>query len=98
VRVDREVALGEALVRLEQFEFGGDSLKLHLHVDPPGPVTVRLAANGRRLEVLEAELDEATGRGRITAYPVLKADAAVAVELKGRGRGTEATLEVPLPD
>jgi hypothetical protein len=98
VKVDREVAVGEATVRLEQLECGGDSVKLHVRIDPPGVLSVRLAADGRRLEVLEVEVDEATGRGRVIAYPVLRADSAVVVELKGRGRGAEGSIEIRLPD
>ena len=96
VKVERDVDLGDARVRVEQLDCAGDSVKLLMRVDPPGPVTVRLSADGRRLEILESEIDETTGRGRVVAYPVLRTDAAVRVEIKGKGRGAEASVEVTL--
>jgi len=96
VKVEREVALGQAKVRIEQLDCSGDSVKLLLGVDPPGPVTVRLTVGGRRLEVLESEIDEETGRGRVVAYPVLRVDAVLRVMLRGKGRGAEAEIEIPL--
>jgi hypothetical protein len=98
VKLGRDVTLGGGTVRLEQLECTGDSVRLLLRADPPAPPTVRLWADGRRLEILETEFDEDAGHGRVVAYPVLRTDAIVRVELKGRGRGAEATLEVPLED
>lgn len=98
VRVERDVAVGAATVRVEQLDCAGDSVRLQFRVDPPGAVAVRLAADGRRLEVLEHEVDEASGRGRVVAYPVLRGESVVRIELRGRGRGAEGTLEIPLGD
>jgi hypothetical protein len=58
---------------------------------------LKLFADGRRLQVLELEIDESTGRGKATAYPLMRTDAALRVELKGRGKGSEATVDIPLP-
>jgi hypothetical protein len=94
VKVDRTVALGDASARIEQLDCAGESARLHLSVDPPGQVTVRITADGRRLEALETDLDEATGRVKVTTYPVLRSATSVRIELKRRG--AEASLEVPL--
>ena len=94
IKVERDLALGDATVHVDQLDCGGDSAKLHLRVDPPGPITVKLSADGRRLDVLELDLDEATGRGKVTSYPVLRADASVRIDFKRRG--AEASLEVAL--
>jgi hypothetical protein len=96
VRVDKRVRLGAMTVRVEQVECGGDSIRLSLVLDPPGPLTVRLSAGGARVEVLELELDDATGRGKVTAYPLMRTDAALHIELKGRDRAAKA-LDVKLP-
>jgi hypothetical protein len=96
VRVDRGVALGDAKVLVEQIDCGGDSIKVHLRVDPPRPVTVRLTADGDRLEVLESEMDEVTGRARITAYPLLRVHDTLRIELRGKARGEQAALDVVL--
>ena len=66
-------------------------------MEPAGEISVKLLADGRRLQVLELELDEETGRGRATAYPLMRTDGALRVELKGRARGSEAAVDIPLP-
>jgi hypothetical protein len=71
-------------------------VKVHLRVDPPGPVSARLAADGSRLEVLETEVDETTGRGKVVAYPVMREHDVLRIELHGKARGAEGSLEVPL--
>lgn len=98
VRVDRDVDLGGfARVRIEQVDCGGDAIKMGLSVSPPEPISVKLAADGTRLEVLDVDLDEATGRGRVTAYPVLRTHGTLRIELKGRARGAEGAVDVSLP-
>ena len=94
VKVERVVDLGDATVRIEQLDCGGESAKLHLLVEPPGPVAVKLSADGRRLDVLETEIDETTGRGKVTAYPVLRTVSTIRINLKRRG--AEASLDVAL--
>jgi hypothetical protein len=97
VKVDRGVAVGDLKVLVDHLDCGGDSIRLHLRIDPPAPLSTRLLADGRALEVLETELDEATGRCRVMAYPLLRADATLRIELRGRGRGASGSLEVRLP-
>jgi hypothetical protein len=96
VRVNRAVVLGEVKVLIEQIDCGGDSIKLHLRAEPPVPVSVRLAADGGRLEVLDSELEEASGRAKVTAYPLLRSHGTLRIELQGKGRA-EAGLDVSLP-
>lgn len=98
VRPDREVELGDGTkVLVEQLDCGGDSIKLHLRVDPPGPLSVKLAADGARLEVLETEVDETSSRAKITAYPLLRTVTTLRIELRGGAKGSEGTVEVELP-
>jgi hypothetical protein len=95
VKVNRRLAVGDSRVLVEHVDCGGDSVKVHLRVDPPAPVTARLSADGRPLEVLDTEIDE-NGRGRVTAYPVMRVDATLRIELRGKARGSDAALEVDL--
>jgi hypothetical protein len=97
VKVDRAVAVGDGKVLVEQIECGGDSVKVHLRADPPMAVTARLFAGGGRLEVLDTELDETTGRGKVLAYPVMRGQRSLRIELRGRGRGAQGSLDVELP-
>jgi hypothetical protein len=98
VRIDESVRLGERVTaHVEQLDCAGDSVRLSLTVEPPGPVTARLLADGTVLEPLESDVDEATGRARFTTYPLLRSHAALRIELKGRGRGASGSLDVRLP-
>jgi hypothetical protein len=97
VKVERAVAVGDGKVLVEQVECGGDSVKVHFRADPPMPVTAKLFANGGRLEVLETELDEATGRGKVVAYPVMRGQRTLRIELRGKGKGVQGALDVDLP-
>jgi hypothetical protein len=97
VKVGRRVRLGGSTVHVEQVDCSGDSIRLHLLVEPAGELTLKLFADGRRLQVLELELEEATGRGKAVAYPLLRTDGALRVELRGRGRGEEAAIDIALP-
>jgi hypothetical protein len=98
VKVDEEVKLGDGSVLIvDQVECGGDSIKVLFAVEPPGPVTAQLSADGARLEVLDIEIDEVTGRGKVTAYPLLRTVAVLGTEWKARGRGEAGALDVHLP-
>lgn len=96
VKVGKKVRLGDQTVQVEQVDCAGDSIKVSLRADPPGAVALKLFADGRRLQVLEIEADEEGGRAKATAYPLLRADEVLRIELKGRARGSEEAIEVPL--
>jgi hypothetical protein len=98
VKVGERVRLGDAGVSVEQVDCAGDSIRIAILVQPPSQeVTVKLSADGRRLEVLEVEIDEDSGRGRVTAYPLFRSDEVLRIALRGRGRGAEASIDVRLP-
>jgi hypothetical protein len=98
VPVGRGVELpGGVTVRVEQIDCGGDSIKLHLLVTPPEPVTVRLLADGVRLHVLDADFEGSSGRGKVVAYPLLRAHSNLRIDLKGGPRAGQGTLDVRLP-
>jgi len=96
VRVDKSVRLGATSVRVEHVECGGEAIKIGFSVDPPGPLTFHLSAGDARVEILEIELDEMTGRGRITAYPLMRTVTRLRIQIKGKGRGAEGALDVKL--
>lgn len=98
VPVGREIDLpGGATVRVEQIDCGGDSIKVHVLVTPPEPVTVRLSADGGRLPVLESDFEGSSGRGKVVAYPLLRAHSNLRIEVKGGSRAGQGTLDVRLP-
>lgn len=95
VRVDETIALDDAKVSLEHIECAGDSIKIHVVVEPPSPPILRVSADGQSLQVLEVELDEETGHGKVTAYPVMRSHSRLRVDV-GVGRGRRGTVEVDL--
>jgi hypothetical protein len=95
VKVDREVEVGAARIRIEQLDGAGDSARLHLHVEPPTAISVGVTADGDPIEVLETERDEASGRTRVTTYPVMRVHERVTLDL--REGHASASVEIALP-
>jgi hypothetical protein len=98
VEVGRGIDLsGGATVKVEQIDCGGDSIKVHVRVTPPELVTVRLSADGGRLPVLESDFDGSTGRGKVVAYPLLRAHSTLRIDVRAPSRAGQGTLDVRLP-
>jgi hypothetical protein len=98
VQVGRAIDLpGGATVKVEQIDCGGDSIKVHVQVTPPEPVTVRLSADGGRLPVLESDFEGSTGRGKVLAYPLLRAHSTLRIDVRAPSRAGQGTLDVRLP-
>ena len=86
---------GGPTVLVDHVECSGDSTTVHFSSEPAGSVGWRLLADGTPVALLDTTLDERSGKGRITAYPLLKTHRALTIELASkRGR---ATLEIVLP-
>jgi hypothetical protein len=81
---------GGPKVRVEQLEGAGDSVTLRYVA--PESVDVRLSADGARLPVLESAFDPDAGTGTVLAYPLLRSQGSVTIEIRGA-----PPLEVPLP-
>lgn len=96
LRVDRDVRLAGGRVRMEQIDCAADSVKVQFKAAPGQAVTVRLAADGRPLHVLYLDRDEASGRGKVVAYPLLKTHRSLRIEVQA-GRGDNGVLDITLP-
>jgi hypothetical protein len=81
---------GGPKVRLEQLDCGGDSSTLRY--EAAASVDLRLSADGARVPVLDAGFDEERQAGSVTAYPLLKSQLSLTIEIKGA-----PAVEVPLP-
>jgi hypothetical protein len=79
-----------AAVSVESLECLGDSIRIAFAADELPPMA--LAIDGRPHAVLDVEYDEDSGRGRAIAYPVLRADQRLSIDL-----GTGTPVEVALP-
>jgi hypothetical protein len=97
VRVDRTVKLGDATLRVERCQAGTDGVTVRFSVDPPREVSLRVFADGTRLDVVEQELDTTTGRGTVKTYPVPRSRSTLRIEVGGRPRGKRAEIAVELP-
>jgi hypothetical protein len=98
VQVGRAIDLpGGSTVKVEQIDCGGDSIKVHVQVSPPEQLTVRLSADGGRLPVLESDFEGSTGRGKVVAYPLLRAHSSLRIDVKAPSPTGRGTLDVRLP-
>jgi hypothetical protein len=79
-----------AAVSIESLECLGDSIRIAFAAD--ALPAMALSIDGRPHAVLDVEYDEDSGRGRMIAYPVLRADQRLSIDL-----GTGKPVEVPLP-
>jgi hypothetical protein len=86
--VDLDRGVGD--LTLSAMECGGDSLRV-TYVAEHAP-NVRLTVDGAAHPIIEIEHDEGAGKGRILAYPVLRSQARLAIELRG-----ESPVDVTLP-
>ncbi len=101
VRIDKRVQLSDgSAVSIERAELASDSVKVSFATKPPSPVRIRIAADGVPLHELGMEFDEESGRGRMTALPVLRTHSTLRVDVgteKERSRSKEASVEIELP-
>jgi hypothetical protein len=80
-------------VHVDQLECGGESIRVSFTTTPPEAVPVRLAADGASLTILESEFDDESGRGRVTAYPVMRTQSRLRFDV----RGLRTPIELDLP-
>jgi hypothetical protein len=80
-------------VHVDQLECGGESIRVSFTTTPPEAVPVRLAADGASLTILESEFDDESGRGRVTAYPVMRTQSRLSIDV----RGLRTPIELDLP-
>jgi hypothetical protein len=91
VAVGKAVEASGAKVRLEQIDCAGDSIRVGYSA--PRAATLKLSADGATMTVIDEEYDEEAGRGRVTAYPLLKTQSRLSIEV----RGAPAAVEIRLP-
>jgi hypothetical protein len=80
-------------VHVDQLECGGESIRVSFTTTPPEAVPVRHAADGTSLTILETEFDDESGRGRVTAYPVMRTQSRLRFDV----RGLRTPIELDLP-
>jgi len=83
---------GGPKVRIERVECGGDAIRVAYSSAPPEPAVLRLLADGAVVPLLESEFDEETGQGHVIAYPLLRSQSRLAIEIRGVARPIEVRL------
>ena len=79
-------------VHVEHVECGGDSIRVAYSTDPSQALTLRVSADGTALPILESEFDETTGRGKVTAYPVMRTQSRLTIDVRGLADPIELIL------
>ena len=93
VKVGGTLEAGSRTVQVESVECTGDSIVLHVVAQPAEPPPLRLSAGSKQLPVVAATVDERTGRGTVSAYPLLRTDAELSISLAGaRAEGLDVRL------
>ena len=88
---------GGPKVTVDHVECAGDSITVHF--EAPEAADVRVFADGSKLEPLESEFDGSSGRGQLTAYPLMKEHGTLRIEVRadGKPRSHPAAVDITLP-
>jgi hypothetical protein len=78
-------------IELDQIDCAGDSIKITYSA--PEPCAIKLSADGQSVTVIQEEFDEEAGQGMVTAYPLMRAQSKLTIDVKGAAK----PLVVALP-
>ena len=90
VEVGVAVEVGHGKVRIERIECATDHVQVIY--EAPGPATMMLSSGGRYLASLSHEHDAETGRGTLRAYPLMRTEDRLTIEIKGARDPIEVEL------
>jgi hypothetical protein len=82
--VGKSVTSKGVKVRLDQVECTGDSIKV-VFESSQAP-TLKLSADGVALTPIAEEFDAEAGRGRVTAYPLMRSQRRLTIEVRGSSK------------
>jgi hypothetical protein len=92
--VRRRLEHASRVVDVDRVECTADSTRVHVVAAPPDAPELRLAADGSPLPVVEASLDDESGEGVVSAYPLLRSHGTLSISLAARG-GPSIELSLP---
>jgi hypothetical protein len=81
VVVDKAIETKGAKVQLDQIDCSGDSIKFAYSATEA--VAIKLSADGAAITVIQDDFDALAGQGRVTAYPLLKTQEKLTIEVRG---------------
>ena len=91
VPVGKSLEVSGDTVAIDQIDCAGDSIKIGFTATKAP--TLKLTADGATVPVLDVQFDDATGRGKIVGYPLMRTQRALSID----GSGAKHPLEVTLP-
>src|SRR5205807_2254309 len=95
IRPDRAVTVAGTTVTFERLQSGPEGLTVRFSVRPPGDLTLRVFADGSRLDVVEQSIEEGSGRGIARGYPILRSHGILRLEVAA-GREKASPVEIDL--
>ena len=90
IPVGKSLDVSGDTVAIEQIDCAGDSIKIGFTATKAP--TLKLTADGATVPVLDAQFDDATGRGKIVGYPLMRTQRALSIDASGAKRPLEVTL------
>ncbi len=90
VPVGKSLDVSGDTVAIDQIDCAGDSIKIGFTATKAP--TLKLTADGATVPVLDVQFDDATGRGKIVGYPLMRTQRALSIDASGAKRPLEVTL------
>ena len=90
VPVGKSLDVSGDTVAIDQIDCAGDSIKIGFTATKAP--TLKLTADGATVPVLDTQFDDATGRGKIVGYPLMRTQRALTIDASGAKRPLEVTL------
>ena len=88
------VRIGRVRFALDRLECAPDHVTLRLTSAPPTDAEIALAADDADVPVLDVERDDATGAATVTAYPVLKSQSKLRIEVRAAGASASTVVSL----
>jgi hypothetical protein len=77
-------------IQLDQIDCAGDSIKITYSAAEP--CAIKLSADGQSVTVIEEEFDEEAGQGLVTAYPLMRTQTKLTIDVKGAAKPLVVSL------
>jgi hypothetical protein len=90
IPVGKSLEVSGDTVAIDQIDCAGDSIKIGFTATKAP--TLKLTADGATVPVLDTQFDDATGRGKIVGYPLMRTQRALSIDASGAKRPLDVTL------
>jgi hypothetical protein len=94
LRVNRRLKAPPGSIKIDTVDCGGDSIKVHVIAERGADPSLLISADDAPLPVLDATVDEETGIGLVSAYPLLRAHSSLRIAVPA-GEGEPISVQLP---